>query len=232
MLWRYMDLAKLVSLFSTSALYLCKLAHLEDHFEGQLPKAVEKRMEAEFNAKWAPVLAPNNPPTTGHHPIHWSSELIRSTTYVSCWCLQNEESAAMWRIYGGDTGVAVRTRYDTLAEALPSDVYMGQVLYFDPATDEMPGDDALIWAMSKRHFFKHENECRIVKCLKGLGNPIEGAGWDDKYPHDEQVTVDLPTAIQDVIVSPIAPTWFHDVVSAVVEKFAPGLRIERSAMIP
>jgi hypothetical protein len=52
----------------------------------------------------------------------------------------------------------------------------------------------------------------------------------ENYPKGEAVRIDLKTTIQDIVVSPIAPQWYDDCVRAIVDRFAPTLRVVASQM--
>lgn len=141
----------------------------------------------------------------------------------------------MWRIYGGSSGVAIRTRYSTLRQALPETVCIGQVEYYDPSSATMPVGQPRHCSMNKRHFFQHEHECRIVRVLPvktAPGNPRWVERSHTKYPRGERVGLDLTTAVESITVSPLAPEWYNDCVAAVVKQFPPWLKIVPSAMLP
>ena len=58
---------------------------------------------------------------------------IPKLAYVNCWCENDHESEAMWKSYGGDEGIAIRTTFGGLTESLvcESSVYIGRVQYVD-----------------------------------------------------------------------------------------------------
>ena len=52
----------------------------------------------------------------------------RETTYINCWHGGEVESAAMWKLYGTAAGsVVIQSSYEKLVNAIPNDVYMGDV---------------------------------------------------------------------------------------------------------
>jgi hypothetical protein len=233
-LWRYMDLPKLVSLLSKSELYLVQLASLEDTWEGKFPPAVRQALIAFYDSNaWNQGRSRSAIPPQ-FNPADWMSTEIRKTAYVNCWCMQKHESAAMWQIYGGTSGVAIRTQYRLLRDALPSSVFIGQVQYIDPETTEFPHGNALNLIMHKRHFFRHEEECRVVKWnaeKKDFLSLDQTRMGISNYPYGERLSIDLTKAIQDVVVSPLAPKWYKDCVDAIVGSFAPRLQVCASKMM-
>ncbi|HVZ93705.1 MAG TPA: hypothetical protein VG797_04265, partial [Phycisphaerales bacterium] len=209
------------AMLNKGELHLTKLSELEDPFEGVHPPKVRATMTKLMQRG---------------SPIQLESELMRATTYVSCWCMQPHESEALWRIYGGSSGVAVRTRYSRLANVLPSNtpygsVFMGQIQYLNPETADTPMWNALSLPMWKRHFFQHEQECRVVvwgAARKGHNTRLGNA---QEWPSSMTIPIRVRGVIEDVVTSPLAPKWFHDCVKAVVDKFEPGLSISCSGML-
>jgi hypothetical protein len=216
-----MNLPKLVSVLATSELYLSSLASFaEDPWEGKYPPVVRQKLidyyESEARKRGVAVNPNLSVPD-------WGSGIMRTSTYVNCWCMQDHELVAMWRIYGGTSGVALRTQYSLLREALPPSVFIGTVHYINPATDQFPTENYLHLVMHKRHFFSYEKECRVVKW--------EGEKVFEKPDEGQRLSFDLKKGIQRVVVSPLAPAWYKDCVTAVVERFAAWLPVATSEMI-
>jgi hypothetical protein len=87
--------------------------------------------------------------------------------------------------------------------------------------------------MHKRHFFRHEAECRVVKwnpsqvfnaAAKEMESEMERCAANDSLP------IDLQKALGDLVVSPLAPAWYITCVRSVVERFAPWLPVVVSEM--
>ena len=98
-LWRFMDLAKLVTMLDRQALYFPVLAALDDKLEGALPRVPPDATARERKDAWDV----------------WRYN--RSVVFVNCWHRSPDESAAMWALYGNH-GVAVRTTFGLLAQAV------------------------------------------------------------------------------------------------------------------
>ncbi len=228
-LWRYMDLSKLISLLNRSELFLTQIGSLEDPFEGHYPARAREKMDnihKEICNKNQARLP------SGKSVADFTTEFMRSSVYVNCWCLQEHESEAMWRIYGKSSGVAVRTEYKKLADALSEEVFIGKVTYIDPNYQDFPTNNALALSMFKRHFYQHEAECRIVKWLPSVVPPEEIISDYKQYPRGVPIKINIKNTINDIITSPLAPSWFYECVAAVAERFASGVPVVKSIMCP
>jgi hypothetical protein len=210
--WRYMSLAKFVSLLQTSALHLSRLDLIQDPHEGALTRAmVEDRQQFFQKHGIAHVLA----------AAAAIGQKVRSACYVNCWAHSAVESEALWRLYASDNdGVALQTTYSKLVEVVKGQAYLyiGHVSYIDYEAHSFPVGNVFYPVMYKRLAFAHESEVRLVKLL-GEHVPLDSPPG----PPGLFVPVDLDRLVDGVFVSPYAPEWYADVVKAVVEKFAPSL---------
>jgi hypothetical protein len=210
--WRYMNLAKLVSLLSGRELHFTRLDRFSDPYEGTFPKKTIEDMERWFKKE-------NKSPYFGGMKAHFAK--MRGTYFVSCWYASNHESEAMWRLYRGSSGgVAIQTTYAKLLEAIRSDytTYAGMVTYIDYETHLLPWGNGFYPTMHKRIAFEHEREVRIVKWWSA--DSISG-----KHEPPEHLTLawDSTDLCEHVFVDPNAPKYYYDSVQAVVGAFAPEL---------
>lgn len=224
-LWRYMDLAKFIALLKDQSLYFARSDLLGDPFEGA--KGSQRR-RADWDSFYLESFreAVRNPPPGVD--ISLSSEEVeaeaqrllremeaggsarRRMTYVSCWHESDHESDALWARYGGDGSgaVAIRTTAGQLNEALGDDpgIHIGRVQYLDFSREFAGPNDAFF---RKRRSFRHEREVRAL--------------IDRFDPHAPKpghlVPIDVSVLIDSVVVSPIAPAWFSDVVREVGTRF-------------
>jgi hypothetical protein len=207
--WHYMTLAKFIALLDTQALYFCRLDCLSDEYEGALPR------------RWR----------RGHRALRRDAEeearRLRQSCFVNCWNMSDDESEALWRLYGAqDASVAIRSTYDELLDVARRNegVLLGLITYLDYETEGLPpAPDGLARVMHKRRAFRHEEEVRFVKLL-------EPAGEDG--PAGLDVPVDLERLVRGIYIDPYAAEWFEKVVRAVVDRFAAplGERITWSSM--
>jgi len=135
----------------------------------------------------------------------------------------------MWRGYGGGPyGVAIRTTFDLLNDLVPLKVnilegldvtiLMRRVRYIDHTSldQRIEGDNnALGLIMSKSVVYNHESEVRAI-FLSGSG------------PLGRTIPVDLQKLVSAVMVSPLAPSWFEDVVKRTIEAAGLSFPIIRS----
>ena len=225
-LWKYMDLAKLVSLFSTKSLYLRRLDKFDDKYEGaicsekgeahalsnlsfsanikvlnQLKQELRKEIsQEEFICLIKDKLK----------EMKDNREQLRSSKFVTCWSCNNVESEAMWRLYAKDMqcGVAIKTTYKKLFFALDPkvNVEIGQVHYNEYGENDFIG---LHPEWHKRKSLSYENEVRLI--IRRDSNIYNE--WGVNIP------VDINALIQEIVISPEANTWFLNVVQDLCAKY-------------
>lgn len=222
--WRYMNFAKYVSFLQKSSLYFpqMKILAKTDPYEGTTTKKEFGKIED------GDTIA-----------IHSQKQRFigLSTFYVNCWYMGEIESQAMWKLYSSsyDEAVCIQTTYQKLADALPdipevanNHYFIGVVQYINHHKDEMPSNNIAYPVMHKLKSFEHEREVRIIYWKRNLGT--ENPDLLDTYPHGLQVPIDINTAIENIFVSPIAATWFLDVVRSVTEKYGVDLIPSQSSL--
>lgn len=243
-LLRYMSFAKLVAMLSRRALHLCRLDALgeKDRFEGSLPRGQRERIirdlvhDLEENPPPELIEARERTQSAGR-AVEWHAEAqvraytlaLRRSAYVSCWS-QGPESEAMWRLYcEGNEGVAMVTTYAKLRSSLSDpNLLISPVRYIDYRRDRLPGREYIHQLIHKRIGFVHEREVRVVYWSRENFHVL---GPHEEEPHSEQsvlVPWDIERAIEHIIVSPFAPHWYPQTVSAVLKAFCPAL-LERLA---
>lgn len=225
-LWRYMDLAKFISLLSSRKLYLTRLDNFSDKYEGALCSREgfsNFKQKDEFTRRLIETVKlkkrgiENPTPEEIEFEMRKSREqsdknreLNRKQTFVYCWSANDVESEAMWRLYSKDMtcGVAVHTTFEKLFWSLPynSNADIRHVEYVNY--------DCNFYAYTNPEWYKrkslnYENEVRIV--IRNATNaPIEYA---------KQIEVNLDTLIQDVVTSPEAEMWFTELVAEICNKY-------------
>jgi len=236
-IWRYVSLAKFVDLIRTRSLYFCRIDQLADKYEGTWPKR-------------------NPDDSEGHKKYKNFSDLISTFTwfarnqYVNCWCAQQHESDALWRIYGApNDGVAIQTTYAKLCDSLPYSVNAGIVTYVDYEKDIIPTDNALYLCAHKRHHFDWEHEIRFVyypekeneldcECnASGTAFYTEPpsakcgqCGAVTILPVGRSVSIDLSSAIRSIVAAPGSGSWFIDCVADLVTRYGVKAEVKRSGM--
>ncbi|WP_156332629.1 hypothetical protein [Rhodopseudomonas sp. AAP120] len=243
-IWRFMSLAKFLSLLTTSSLFFCqaKRLRIEDPYEGTLarPNLEICRLVAQnedFARRFFQI--PSNEPVEGLKRIFSFEQQKRlgnisaSATYVNCWNISEHESAFLWSIYASPTdGIAVRSTVGRLKEAFTNEIrqiYIGPIRYIDYNSEAIDQGNALNPFFRKRKSFEAERELRA--CFMDLAN---GIGFSDlaltENPPGHYISCDLRALIDEVYVSPSAPQWYADAVTSVTQRFEFGFSISKSSL--
>lgn len=199
-IWRYMDFIQFMQLLETGCLYFMRLSELVDRFEGALPMPSAQQVEAlGMQINYSGIR-----PRLEH--------LNRNSCAVSCWHMNDYESAAMWGLYmKGDQGIAVRSTYKRLVDSFGrarQDVFVGCVKYIDYTRDTIDWGNTFGAALCKRKSFEHELELRAAVMVPlQPGQPAV------------DVPVDLSLLVCAVYVAPSASEWVVQVVRRVVERY-------------
>ena len=153
-------------------------------------------------------------------------------TFICCWCVDEDESMAMWEIYGGKgKSIAIQSTYEKLHQAVPNYVFLGMVKYID--FEKASIFEGKQFGASpfdfKRKGFSYEKELRAVigRWKPGVVNP------DRKYNDDEwgmDCPIDPSTLVEKVIVSPKTPEWVLRLVQELTRKNGFEFSVERSTL--
>jgi len=226
--WRYMDLAKFVSLVSRSALYFSAAAELGDPYEGALPKkAITERKKMLGTA----------PGPGGISADEMISNMRRASlraVIVSCWHMSDDESAFMWDLYG-DKGIAVKSTFGRLRYGITDheiQFTIGMVRYIDYHRASLLSPDWRAPYMHKRKTYEVESELRAVAYRPDDGdgpedglatiNSVRQEGYVDDGYRGRYVEVDLEELVEQVVVAPGSRPGFLDDVRSAAGAF--GLR--------
>lgn len=222
-IWRYVDLAKLVSMMHSSTLHFSRIDQFADQYEGVFArKTIDTLLRA---AAQVGAYAPENPGPATHefqrHAMAAFSLLtrkIRKGTFANCWHASEYESAAMWNLYA-DRGIAIRSTVIRLARSLRTqehEIQIRKVLYADHDTDEI--NESLIF-LYKKPFFRHEQEIRAY--FLNLEPP---ATDQNQPPHPRGIPIhcDLSELITEIRLSPRSTVWFAEAVRSVLNRYGLG----------
>ena len=224
-IWRYLDFTKFVSLLDRQALFFAQADTLPDPFEGSYPRE---------NVRLRPELH-KHLPEDALRKFAFVSREIRRFTLLNCWHIGENESAAMWKLYlKTDEGVAIRSTFRRLADSFKAcadrRVYIGKVKYIDYETDSFPEGKLVYPFVHKRMSFAHECELRAVIQLLPVPEGLR-VNWTKELSHGGvYVPVDVDLLLERVFVSPIAPAWFHELVTSVVRKYGFDKEVRRSKL--
>ena len=235
-IWRYMDLAKFVSLVSRPALFFASAAELGDPYEGALPKKDIKARKTALGTADAPG---------GISADEMVANMRRASlraVIVSCWHMSDDESAFMWDLYG-DRGIAVRTTFGGLRDGITDaevSFTIGKVRYIDYHRASLLSTDWRAPFMHKRKTYEVERELRVVAYRPADGDwpehglaLIERVGRegyaDDGYP-GRYVEVDLGTLVEEVVVAPGSRLGFLEDVKSAADAFGLGAPVRQSSL--
>jgi hypothetical protein len=208
--WRYMDFTKFVSMLQNNGLFFLMVAKLQDPFEGSFARG---------NEVLRPMIykhMPNPYKVTAGEVV----QRLRDHVAVSCWHVNERESAAMWKLYSkSNEAVCIQSTFRKLNNAVRTVARVGSVRYVDYETSWIPESNPLAPFIYKRLSFEHEREIRAIippvdvdSLLKEEKKPqvSEGGRW---------VHIELPSVVERILVAPDAPTWLADLVRQVTEHY-------------
>ncbi len=216
-IWRYFDYVKLESLLTQSAIYFASAREFQDTFEGSIsvPDAATRYRlsgqvtpDTEFLAK----------------QISGAFEQLRRLHKISCWHINDSESAAMWRLYLREgRGVAIQSTVDRLRNALKpyriaphygeEDITLGVVRYVDYKTARLDGEGFLGPFFHKRRSYAYEQEFRALLSVRkaeefGVSVPKKGVF----------VSVDLPSLVETVYLAPAIDPRYRDDITTLLKQ--------------
>lgn len=238
-----MDFTQFVSILENEELFLPRADKLGDSFEGSIPHQNDEARRKELE----------------NHPAEWPERLLpklreicRRHTFLSCWHMNDVESAAMWDLYlKSNQGLCIESSISDLRCALEDssqEIYLSKIEYVD-YRDEILEDrmeqgiitDTLTPFLYKRKSFSHENEFRAiihdppwVDSESNILTPEDIRELDREelaYEPGKTVNVDIQTLIGSIKISAEAEPWISDLVKSVCETH--GLNsdlVEESAM--
>lgn len=235
-LWRYTTWGRLCDVLARRALFFARAIAFDDPWEGSYP---EHQFSLESTAKKFGHLVQDNPEVltqmhNGQLGLKAAFEVTRLTSAVSCWHMAAGESDTHWRIYGhSGEGVAIRSTVGHLKQALEvygeRSVFIGAINYVDFATTLLPSGNGFWPIVHKRRAFVHDQEVRAVVWERETepgGAPKPAFGEKGGY-----VAVNVPTLIQEVVVSPLAGPSFVETVREVIGRFDLACEVRRSTLL-
>jgi hypothetical protein len=229
--WRYMDLAKYLSMLDRRCLFFARATLLGDPFEGSSTKLmVSAREYIRANRATDPALAAyKDMPDAAFAWGNVFRTMVQSYL-ISCWHMNEHESAAMWKLYSSSNeAVCIQSTYRHLRLCLPQCVLVGEVSYINYEKEGFSPANGFNFIMHKRLSFAHERELRAIFW--------EMDGTPDAQPYKAQIEpsglameVDLPALIERVYISPTAAPWFANLVQAMTVKCGFAFPVSQSVL--
>jgi hypothetical protein len=215
-----MDVTKLISLLSRSALYFPRSDLLGDPWEGapSLP-------DVDLRKQYPPEMVGGSPDFR---------KGMTQKMFISCWHQNEGESAAMWKLYlKSDEGVALRTTCDRLRRCFKEtthDIFIGEVQYVDYTRHVIGERNALLPFFVKRLSFAHEREVRAVISSIFHTPPQTTKLPPDPVPSGISLDVDIDLLIEDVFVAPRTEDWVRDAIQSILENFGLNRIVQDSSL--
>jgi hypothetical protein len=234
-IWRHMDFAKYLSLLDKQALFFSKVSYLKDPYEGthfHLLKEINPT-GSEIFERFTPQLLQKKADIKAICPALFKGQEF----CVNCWHLNEEESAALWRIYmSGNEGIAIKTSLQNLKKQIESSslkIYLEKINYgfnrncfsidYNKKTVLITPVDTVI---TKRKSFEFEKEIRAIVSLEN--NP-------ELEPEVEShqgfmLPINLAEIIQEIYINPEAPNWYVDLIKSINTKYGISCNVKKSTL--
>ncbi len=234
-IWRYMDIAKLISLLDRNELFFVRSDKLEDRFEGIVSKPSIDTMKESFETYIENSKIENH---AGFDKIREtfinSSKLFKRTIFINSWHMNNTESIAMWKLYAElNKGVALKTTFERLRNCFNKcndNVYIGTVRYIDYNIEIQDFRNVFSPFLTKRKSFEHEKELRAI--IQRLRITKSGKINLRHIPNEMgiYVKVDINKLIESIYIAPQSQVWFKDVVSSIIKKYTLNIEVFHSKL--
>ena len=211
-LWRYMGLAKYLSILQRKAIFFPRASLLGDPFEGSSTKPmVAAREEFSKYISNKSTMGEKFPDNLSQTVSDSNKEMV-SEYLINCWHMNEHESAAMWSQYAHtNEAVCIQSTYRRLDLYLPTCVFIGEVTYIDYNIESIHEGMVFNFIMHKRKSFEHERELRAVFWMI-YGIPEAAPYKKDAEPAGLAIKVDVNVLIERVYISPLATPWFATIV--------------------
>lgn len=223
-IWRYMNVTKLLSFIQTESLYFNRLDSFEDKSEGALGMQSDY---SDFKKKTVAFLQSLHESKADNYSVNDECDkLINSLrqskeyTFVNCWHASEHESVGMWKTYlqYPYDGVALKSTVGKLKKAINYDprISIGYVKYIDYHV-EQPNKLHPCWY--KQIPYQYENEIRAVIQIPSL---MAGRGF--------LVKCNMGDLIDRIVFSPFSSNYFKNSIAALLEKYNMGTMIQPSEL--
>ena len=221
-LWRYMDLAKFVSMLEQNALWLARADTFKDRHEGRFPEEMRKIIEKAYEG------FDDSDPSPVKDADDFQDYLVKNT-FISCWHKNFDENMVMWEIYGRDNNaVAIQSSVGNIKKNIDASSLDGYSLILksvvyqksDEITGELPYEECVF---RKRPHFSFEEEVRISLDTYSRYSPSKNTPYGHKLP------VHINSLIDKILVHPDCSDWFLDVINSITSKYDIHAPVSRGA---
>ena len=211
-LWRYMDVAKFVSLLETQSIWLARADTFRDRHEGRFPDGMSEWIRKAYDE------FPDDDPSPVKDAEDFQDFLVKNT-FISCWHKNPAENLVMWEIYGRDgNAVAIQTSAGRIVENSDTSKLCGHSLIFRPVQYRDPREIQGVLPYEECFFYKRphfafEEEVRISFDTYSPFRPTKDTPFGHKLP------VFLNGLIESILVHPDSSGWFVDVVEGIAKRY-------------
>lgn len=215
-IWRYMNLERLIALLLGRTLFVPRLDQYRDPWEGVWPAAIVANLRRRLPLESADALLK-------------FSDVLREHLFASCWHLSPHESAGLWHQYATASGFAVKSTVGRLKHSVTDgpNFLLGKVRYIDFSI-EHPGErilDVIHPAFFKRKSFEHEQEVRLVI----LDMPKAPLVDDSPKSKGKTLPLNLELLVEQILVSPDGPKWIEPQIRELLNRLGfGGIEVSRS----
>ena len=218
-LWRYLDAAKLFDFFENATLFFCRADHFSDKFEGAFTPSLRAQI-SEAHARGEI-----------DYDYEQFKRRMRESVFINCWHRNQDDSAAMWALYGkSECAVALTTTAGQLADTVEHiaehKISIARVEYVkhwsDPKLDVSP-DYTRIFAY-KTKAYEYEKEVRVI-----IDRTCAPSAPDLRQP-GIVVPIDAGRLLRSIVIAPDAPPWFENLVRQSAQRYGIRTPVRRSKL--
>lgn len=200
---RYMDFIKFMNLLHYEELFFARADNFEDALEGKIPKCYFDKYTKEQKKSYEEALKVFN--------------IDKEKTFISCWNVFEEESYGLWKIYGGENGLAILTTLGKFKNVLKySKAAICEVEYIkhhdidinelaSPRITTTDGFTRNNFFVYKENYYHYEKEVRAIIATNQKDN-------------HKKVKISFNELVEKIIISPFASDWFVDMVNDIITK--------------
>ena len=195
-IWRYLDLWKFLDIIDNRKLYMSRADTFEDKFEGRIPNRKVNDLQ-------------------DGHPLKnldgFSESSLKKSSYISCWCSEQDETYPMWKIYSDYRGaLAIKSTVGDLIDSISENdrnQYIGKINYVNPKETYVFAGNTFQLFFEKRDYFVFENEIRIMTTL-----PYENGRELLELPLGTKLNVSPEKLINEIYLAPLADQNFKNLI--------------------
>lgn len=253
-IWRYMNFEKFISLLQNKALFFSTCFNMQklDPFEGEYTKKNLDMLEITKKLYELPENMRKKPKEY--------RELFLKNTFINCWHANNNENAAMWKIYASNkNGIAIKSTIKDLNKGIKNKKEYGviisdiQYLDYNAVANNFDYTNYIkdIRDLAEQENCNGINKINIYNKLEKYYNSLIRTKKQE-YTYENEIRVvspfvndnnkdcikdygkfikvDLETLISEIIISPCAEELYVDLVKDVSRKYNLKCKISKSKL--